>query len=64
MMYWQPAALPGRKSGFDSRWALIFQDVGKSGIPRASGARDRWFESSRPDLIDAVGPVLVRVGGC
>jgi hypothetical protein len=26
-----------------------FQDVGKSGIPRASGARDRWFKSSRPD---------------
>ena len=25
------------------------QDVGKSGIPRASGARDRWFKSSRPD---------------
>ncbi len=29
--------------------ALGCQDVGKSGIPRASGARDRWFKSSRPD---------------
>ena len=31
--------------------ALYFesQDVGKSGIPRAPGARDRWFKSSRPD---------------
>ena len=29
--------------------ALEIQDVGKPGIPRASGARDRWFESSRPD---------------
>ena len=25
------------------------QDVGKSGIPRAPGARDRRFESDRPD---------------
>ncbi len=32
------------------------QDVGKSGIPRAPGARDRWFESSRPDFIDPVWP--------
>ena len=32
------------------------QDVGKSGIPRAPGARDRWFKSSRPDLIDPVWP--------
>ena len=29
----------------------LFQDVGKSGIPRASGARDRWFKSSRPDCV-------------
>jgi hypothetical protein len=65
MMYRQPAALPGRESGFDSLWALsLYQDVGKSGIPRSSGARDRWFKSSHPDFDDAVEPVLVRVGGC
>ena len=29
--------------------ALTIQDVGKSGIPRAPGARDRRFESDRPD---------------
>jgi hypothetical protein len=29
--------------------ALKIQDVGKPGIPRASGVRDRWFKSSRPD---------------
>ncbi len=40
------------------------QDVGKSGVPRAPGARDRWFKSSRPDFCNAVGPVLVRAGGC
>ena len=28
-----------------------YQDVGKFGIPRASGARDRWFKSSRPDSL-------------
>ncbi len=39
------------------------QDVGKPGIPRASGARDRGFNSRRPDSI-AVGPVLVRAGAC
>lgn len=27
------------------------QDVGKFGNPRASGARDHWFKSSRPDLV-------------
>ena len=43
--------------------ALVKQDVGKPGIPRASGARDRRFKSGRPDLI-AVGPVLVRAGAC
>ena len=43
--------------------ALVKQDVGKSGIPRAPGARDRRFKSGRPDLI-AVGPVLVRAGAC
>ena len=41
----------------------VFQDVGKPGIPRVSGARDRRFESGHPDIF-AVGPVLVRVGGC
>lgn len=35
--------------GFDSHWVLLIQDVGKLGTPRASGARDRWFESSHPD---------------
>ena len=30
--------------------ALDEQDVGKPGIPRASGARDRWFKSGRPDF--------------
>ncbi len=29
--------------------ALEIQDVGKPGIPRALGARDRWFKSSHPD---------------
>ncbi len=29
--------------------ALEIQDVGKPGIPRASGARDRRFKSGRPD---------------
>ena len=43
--------------------ALDEQDVGKSGIPRASGARERGFKSRRPDFI-AVGPVLVRAGAC
>jgi hypothetical protein len=45
------------------RLGASFQRVGKPGIPRASGARDRRFESDHADLI-AVGPVLVRVGGC
>ena len=35
--------------------ALMIQDVGKSGIPPALGAGDRWFESSRPDLITRCG---------
>ena len=43
--------------------ALDEQDVGKPGIPRASGARDRGFKSRRPDFL-AVGPVLVRAGAC
>ena len=30
--------------------ALKRQDVGKPGIPRASGARDRGFKSRRPDF--------------
>ena len=30
--------------------ALDEQDVGKPGIPRVSGARDRRFKSGRPDL--------------
>ena len=46
--------MPWRTCGFDSRWALLqadlFQDVGKPGIPRASGARDRRFKSGRPDF--------------
>ena len=45
-----------------------FQGVGKSGIPRASGARDRGSNpavlTGRSALTIAVGPVLVRVGGC
>ena len=43
--------------------ALNEQDVGKPGILRASGARERGFKSRRPDSI-AVGPVLVRAGAC
>ena len=43
--------------------AFTEQDVGKPGIPRASGARDRRFKSGRPDC-NAVGPVLVRAGAC
>ena len=31
--------------------ALDEQDVGKSGIPRVSGARDRRFKSGRPDCL-------------
>lgn len=60
MMQRQPTALPWRKCGFDSRWALSNQDVGKPGIPRASGARDRWFESSHPD--SATGGLFVKLG--
>ena len=30
---------------------LLFQDVGKSGIPRGPEPRDRRFKSDRPDLI-------------
>ena len=30
--------------------AFDMQDVGKPGIPRASGARDRRFKSGRPDF--------------
>lgn len=33
------------------RLGAFIQDVGKLGIPRASGARDRWFKSSRPDYL-------------
>ena len=29
----------------------LLQDVGKSGIPRVPETRDRWFKSSRPDLM-------------
>lgn len=29
---------------------VTHQDVGKWTTPRASGARDRWFESSHPDF--------------
>ncbi len=62
-----PARATPRHKALESqllRLARSFnQDVGKPGIPRASGARDRRFKSGRPDLI-AVGPVLVRVGGC
>jgi hypothetical protein len=50
--------------------ALNRQDVGKPGIPPgtdsqrwSSEARDRGFNSRRPDFI-AVGPVLVRAGAC
>jgi hypothetical protein len=42
----------------------LLQDVGKSGIPRVPETRERWFKSSRPDLVIAVGSVLVREGGC
>ena len=45
------------------RLGASFQRVGKPGILRASGARDRRFKSDHADFI-AVGPVLVRVGGC
>jgi hypothetical protein len=37
------------------------QDVGKPGIPRASGARDRGFNSRRPDL--DCGGACVGTGG-
>ncbi len=35
--------------------ALDEQDVGKPGIPRASGARERGFKSRRPDLVSVQG---------
>ena len=38
------------------------QDVGKLGIPRASGARDRWFKSSRPDFCEQQSGVAQSVG--
>ena len=44
--------------------ALTNQDVGKPGIPRVPETRDRWFKSNHPDLMIAVGSVLVREGGC
>ena len=43
--------------------ALVDRRVGKFGNPPASGAGDRRFKSNRADSI-AVGPVLVRAGGC
>ena len=43
--------------------ALCERRVGKPGIPRASGARERRFKSGHADFL-AVGPVLVRVGDC
>jgi hypothetical protein len=42
---------------------LFVRRVGKPGIPRASGARERRFESDHADSFAAVS-VLVRVGGC
>ena len=41
--------------------ALNRQDVGKPGIPRASGARDRGFNSRRPDF--DCGGACVGTGG-
>ena len=41
--------------------ALDEQDVGKPGIPRASGARDRGFKSRRPDF--DCGGACVGTGG-
>lgn len=38
--------------GRHAKHDLQHQDVGKLGIPRASGARDRWFKSSRPDSFE------------
>ena len=40
------------------RLGALFQDVGKSGNPRALGARDRWFKSSRPDCYSGVAEWL------
>ena len=41
--------------------ALDRQDVGKPGIPRASGARERGFKSRRPDF--DCGGACVGTGG-
>ncbi len=41
--------------------AFQMQDVGKPGIPRASGARDRGFKSRRPDF--DCGGACVGTGG-
>jgi hypothetical protein len=46
------AGFSARKRGFESRRGFLSRlAVGESATPPASGAGDRWFDSSRPDLV-------------
>ena len=44
------AGFSARKRGFESRRGFLRLAVGEMATPPASGAGDRWFDSSRPDL--------------
>jgi hypothetical protein len=44
------AGFSARKRGFESRRGFLRLAVGETATPPASGAGDRWFDSSRPDL--------------
>ena len=64
----QPAALPWRKCGFDSRWALFsagrrkaWYSAGHRREALVAGARDRGFKSRRPDF--DCGGACVGTGG-
>ena len=64
----QPAALPWRKCGFDSRWALFsagrrkaWYSAGHRREALVAGARDRGFKSRRPDF--NCGGACVGTGG-
>ena len=46
------AGFSARKRGFESRRGFLVRlAVGETATPPASGAGDRWFDSSRPDLL-------------
>ena len=44
------AGFSARKRGFESRRGFLHLAVGETATPPASGAGDRWFDSSQPDL--------------